>query len=270
HLLELPPGTRLLFTDNETNAPRVFDAGAQSRSRWVKDAFHRFVIGGERDAVNPEHVGTKACGWSRVEIDPGASYTLRMRLGPRTDHGQRTADRVIDSVIATRRAEADAFYASIHPKRATAEERNIQRQAFAGMLWNKQSYLFDVDVWLDGDNPNWPPPPHRHEGRNARWRHLNSMRILSMPDKWEYPWFAAWDLAFQSVVLALVDPHFAKEQLWLMLFEQFQHPNGQIPAYEWELSDLNPPVHAWAVWRVYNMDRIRGGVADRGLLEKCF
>jgi hypothetical protein len=172
--------------------------------------------------------------------------------------------------LETRRQEADDFYASIHPKSASEEERRVQRQAFAGMLWNKQSYLFDVDVWLDGDNPSSPPPEQRHFGRNRRWRHLNSMRVLSMPDAWEYPWFAAWDLAFHSVIFALIDGHFAKEQLWLMLFEQFQHPNGQIPAYEWEFSDLNPPVHAWAVWRVYNMDRIRSGAADRPFLERCF
>src|SRR5207248_6728756 len=171
-----------------------------------------------------------------------------------TDDDQRTTDNEIDETFAQRRAEADAYYASLHPPRASAEERNIQRQAFAGLLWSKQSYLYDVDVWLDGDDPHRSPPGSRHYGRNRHWRHLNSMRILSMPDKWEYPWFAAWDLAFHAVVLALIDAHFAKEQLWLMVFEQFQHPNGQIPAYEWEFSDLNPPVHAWAVWRVYNMD----------------
>jgi hypothetical protein len=264
HRLELPPGTRLLFTDNETNGPRVFGPAAQSRSAFTKEAFHRRIVDGDEGAVNPAMRGTKACGWLRVEIEPGQSYVMDMRLGG----GQALLP--VPQVIAQRRVEADEFYQSLYPKSATPEEKNIQRQAFAGLLWTKQSYLFDVDVWLDGDDPNWPPPPQRHEGRNARWRHLNSMRILSMPDKWEYPWFAAWDLAFQSVVLALVDPHFAKEQLWLMLFEQFQHPNGQIPAYEWEFSDLNPPVHAWAVWRVYNMDRIRGGVADRAFLEKCF
>src|SRR5438105_5500724 len=269
HRLELPPGTRLLFTDNETNGPRVFGPGAQSRSAFTKEAFHRRIVDGDEGAVKPAMRGTKACGWLRVEIEPGQSYAMDMRL----ECGGHAAAHDSGSVAAAlhkRRAEADEFYESLHPKTATPEEKNIQRQAFAGLLWSKQSYLFDVDVWLDGDDPNWPPPPQRHEGRNARWRHLNSMRILSMPDKWEYPWFAAWDLAFQSVVLALVDPHFAKEQLWLMLFEQFQHPNGQIPAYEWEFSDLNPPVHAWAVWRVYNMDRIRGGAADRAFLEKCF
>jgi len=146
----------------------------------------------------------------------------------------------------------------------------VQRQALAGMLWTKQIYLFDVTTWLDGDNPESPPPESRKYKRNKHWRHLNSMRVLSMPDKWEYPWFAAWDLAFHCVPLALVDPEFAKEQLWLLLFEQFQHPNGQIPAYEWEYSDLNPPVHAWAVWRVYHVARKRQGKGDRDFLEKCF
>ena len=138
------------------------------------------------------------------------------------------------------------------------------------MLWSKQIYLYDVHLWLDGDNPHWPPPASRCHIRNTHWHHLNSLRVLAMPDKWEYPWFAAWDLAFHCVTLALVDAEFAKEQLWLLLFEQFQHPNGQIPAYEWEFSDLNPPVHAWAVWRVYNMDRLRSGRADRLFLERCF
>jgi hypothetical protein len=273
HLLEFPAGTELLFTDNETNGPRVWGEGAQSRSRYVKDAFHRRIAGGEHDAVNPDHAGTKACGWQRVEIEPGASHSMSMRLGPSVAPSaapsSTSLEQLIADVIALRRDEADDFYAAIHPPRATPEERNVQRQAFAGLLWSKQSYLLDVDIWLDGDDPKWPPPAERQHGRNQRWRHLNSMRILAMPDKWEYPWFAAWDLAFHAVVLALIDAHFAKEQLWLMLFEQFQHPNGQIPAYEWEFSDLNPPVHAWAVWRVYNMDRIRNG-ADRPFLEKCF
>jgi hypothetical protein len=268
-VLELPPGGERLFTDNETNGPRVFGSNATSRSAFVKDAFHRCIVHHEQGAVNPSRMGTKACGWTRFDIEPGQSAVMRMVLRP-DDQRTTTNDQQIDALIAQRKSEADEFYASIHPPRATAEERNIQRQAFAGVLWSKQSYLYDVDVWLDGDSSSSPPPPSRQRARNSHWRHLNSMRILSMPDKWEYPWFAAWDLAFQSVVLALVDAHFAKEQLWLMLFEQFQHPNGQIPAYEWEFSDLNPPVHAWAVWRVYNMDRIRSGKADHAFLEKCF
>ncbi|HEX7153741.1 MAG TPA: glucosidase [Thermoanaerobaculia bacterium] len=272
HVLEYPKEARGLFTDNETNVASVY--GIAPQHPFVKDAFHRFIVNGEQGAVNPEQRGTKACVWQRYEVDPGASVTMELTLRPdssesHSSYTSHSSHRVAET-IATRRAEADAFYATIHKPRATAEERNIQRQALAGMLWNKQSYLFDVDVWLDGDNPNWPPPPNRQQGRNSRWRHLNSMRILSMPDKWEYPWFATWDLAFHAVVLALVDCDFAKEQLWIMLFEQFQHPNGQIPAYEWEFSDLNPPVQAWAVWRIYNMDRIRNGRADREFLERCF
>ena len=172
--------------------------------------------------------------------------------------------------MAARRAEADEFYSAIHPRGASDDERRIQRQALAGVLWTKQSYLFDVNVWLDGDDPNHPPPPSRHTIRNQHWRHLNSLRIMSVPDKWEYPWFAAWDLAFHCVALALVDSRYAMDQLWVLLFEQFQHPNGQLPAYEWDFSDTNPPVHAWAVWRVYNMARIRTGRADRDFLERCF
>jgi len=186
-----------------------------------------------------------------------------------SDDGNASLSEV-DSVITRARREADEFYQTIHPKGATEDECRIQRQAFAGMMWSKQNYIFDVDQWLKGDNPKLPPPESRNHIRNQHWRHLNSMRVLSMPDKWEYPWFAAWDLAFHTVAIAIIDPDFAKQQLWLMLFEQFQHPNGQIPAYEWEFSDLNPPVHPWAVWRVYNMDRIRSGTADRAFLERCF
>jgi hypothetical protein len=256
-----------LFTNNETNAPRVWGAGAQSRSPFVKDAFHRYVIGSEQ-CVNPAHVGTKAClHYAARNVPAGDSIVLNLRLSDKVLK-QPLAD--VEKIIAERKAEADKFYDSIHPAKASEDERRVQRQAFAGMLWSKQIYFYDVDVWLNGDNPDCPPPDSRRHGRNTRWQHLNSMRVLSMPDKWEYPWFAAWDLAFHCAPLALVDSEFAKEQLWLLLFEQFQHPNGQIPAYEWEFSDLNPPVHAWAVWRVYNMDRIRSGKADRRFLERCF
>ncbi len=255
-----------LFTDNETNAPRVWGGGAQSRKPFVKDAFHRHIINGE-DCVNPEQRGTKACVHYRLDVPAGESVVVRLRL---TDKASKNPLADVDKVVAQKRAEADEFYEEIQPAKATADEKLIQRQALAGMLWSKQIYIYDINVWLDGDNPNWPPPESRRRQRNTRWLHLNSMRVLSMPDKWEYPWFAAWDLAFHCVPLALVDAEFAKEQLWLLLFEQFQHPNGQIPAYEWEFSDLNPPVHAWAVWRIYNMDRIRNGRADRQFLEKCF
>ncbi|HYE14064.1 MAG TPA: hypothetical protein VD968_06455, partial [Pyrinomonadaceae bacterium] len=203
----------------------------------------------------------------RQNVPAGGSVVLRLRL---TDGEPIDPLADVDRVVEERRREADEFYAALHPPGATEDERRVQRQALAGMLWTKQIYIYDVHLWLDGDNPDWPPPDSRRRLRNHRWLHLNSMRVMSMPDKWEYPWFAAWDLAFHCVPLALVDPEFAKEQLWLLLFEQFQHPNGQLPAYEWEFSDLNPPVHAWAVWRVYNMDRLRSGKADRLFLEKCF
>jgi mannosylglycerate hydrolase MGH1-like protein len=256
-----------LFTNNETNAERVWRAAAQSNSPYVKDAFHRYVIAGEQ-CLNPAETGTKACLHYRdLSVPAGGSVIIDLRL---TDREMKRPLADVGKVIAQRRAEADEFYESIHPPKANEDERRIQRQALAGMLWGKQIYFYDIDVWLNGDNPNWPPPESRRHGRNTRWLHLNSMRVLSMPDKWEYPWFAAWDLAFHCVPLALVDPEFAKEQLWLLLFEQYQHPNGQIPAYEWEFSDLNPPVHAWAVWRIYNMDRIRSGKADRNFLEQCF
>ena len=257
-------GGQLLFTYNENNAERLY--GTRSRRPSVKDAFHRHVIHGE-DCVNAEGVGTKACLHYRRVVPGHGRLVLRMRLTP--DRPERPlAD--VDAVVDRRKGEADEFYAAIQPARATADEKLVQRQAFAGMLWSKQIYLFDVHDWLEGDNPKSPPAASRRRIRNVHWRHLNSMRVLSMPDKWEYPWFAAWDLAFHCSPLAIVDPEFAKEQLWLLLFEQFQHPSGQIAAYEWEFSDLNPPVQAWAVWRIYNMDRIRSGKADRVFLEKCF
>jgi len=254
---------RALFTNNET---RTHPDNASGASRWVKDAFHRFIVYGE-DCVNPEECGTKACLDYSFVVQPGSSVTVRLRL-----RADSIANPIggIDETIAERKAEADEFYGAIHPPKATDDERRIQRQALAGLLWSKQIYLFDVDQWLQGHKAKGMSREAVSQLRNARWRHVNSMRIILMPDKWEYPWFAAWDLAFHCVALALIDGHLAKEQLWLMLFEQFQHPNGQIPAYEWEFSDLNPPVHAWACWRVYNMDRIRSGSADRSWLERCF
>jgi len=263
--LYAPAGGQLLFTNNETNTQRLY--GTPSASPYVKDAFHRAIVHGDTEAVNPDQTGTKACLHYRCEVPAGGSVELHLRLSP--DILDKPLSNVAN-IIQQRRAEADEFYSAIHPPKATADEKLVQRQAFAGLLWSKQSYLFDVNLWLEGDNPSAPPPQSRLAIRNRHWRHLNSMRILSMPDKWEYPWFAAWDLAFHTIPFALIDPEFAKEQLFLMLFEQFQHPNGQIPAYEWEFSDLNPPVHAWAVWRVYNADKDRTGIADREFLEKCF
>jgi len=260
-------GGEMLFTNNETNPWRAPVIGAPAPRPYYKDAFHRYVVNGEEGAINDSRTGTKSCFRYQHVVPAGGSVVVKMRL---TTEQLSSPLEGVDQIIAERLAEADEFYNFIQPPNATDDERRIQRQAFAGLLWTKQFYMYDVHRWLDGDDPNNPPPESRYETRNAHWQHVNSMRILSMPDKWEYPWFAAWDLAFQAIALALIDAEFAKEQLWLMLFEQFQHPNGQLPAYEWEFSDLNPPVHAWACWRVYNMDRIRSGRADRDWLEKCF
>jgi hypothetical protein len=262
-----PPDGEPLFTDNETNCERCYGPPAKSASPYTKDAFHRFIVGGDRAAINPARSGTKACLHYSATIPARGSHVWRFRL---------TQDRLddplaeVDAIAALRKAEADEFYEAVHPPNAAADERLVQRQALAGMLWTKQIYLFDVHQWLNGDDPRHPPPEGRRFIRNTHWRHLNSMRVLSMPDGWEYPWFAAWDLAFHAVALALVDPDFAEENLWVLLFEQFQHPNGQLPAYEWEFSDVNPPVHAWACLRVYMMRKERTGTGDRAFLERCF
>ena len=254
-----------LFTDNETNTQLLY--GVPNLHPHCKDAFHRAIVGGELEAVNPHRRGTKACLHYQYVVPASESVVVRLRLAPEPMEKPLLE---VEEIVRRRHLEADEFYAAIHPPKATEDEKLVQRQALAGLLWTKQIYLFDVNTWLEGDDTRLPPPASRLWNRNKHWRHLNSMRVLSMPDKWEYPWFAAWDLAFHAVALALIDPEFAKEQLFLMLFEQFQHPSGQIPAYEWEFSDLNPPVHAWAVWRVYNMDRSRSGKGDRDFLEKCF
>ena len=261
------PSAPVLFTDNETNGERVYGRGHTSRKPHTKDAFHRMLCEGDASTVRPDGRGTKAALHYKHVVPARGSVSLRLRFT-----GKPTREPLVhvDSIIAERKAEADAYFDELAPKGATADEKLVQRRAIAGLLWTKQSYLFDVARWLDGDNEDFPPPASRKQIRNAHWRHLNSMRVMSMPDKWEYPWFAAWDLAFHCIALALVDARFAKDQLWVLLFEQFQHPSGQLPAYEWEFGDLNPPVHAWAVWRVYNMDRVRNGKSDREWLERCF
>ena len=261
-----PPKGVSLFTNNETHMERVVSPEIKSRSPFVKDAFHRYIINKEQ-CINPEKKGTKCGLHYTVDIEPSKSETLLFRFS------NIPLDHPLDSIeerFSKRIRETNEFYDAIHPENATKEERMIQRQAFAGMLWNKQTYLFDVNLWLNGDNPKNPPDPHRKFIRNKNWRHLNSMRVMSMPDTWEYPWFAAWDLAFQSVTFSLIDIEFAKSQLLMLLFEQFQHPNGQIPAYEWEFSDLNPPVHAWAVLEVYHMEKKKWGSTDTIFLKKCF
>ncbi len=261
-----PVGGEILFTDNETNNERVFSDPFNTRSPYVKDAFHRHIIHNEA-CVNLEEKGTKTGLHYTSIIPPGDSITLCFRLTP-TPMDNPLQD--VEEIIEKRITEADQYYESIHPPKASKEERMIQRQALAGMLWSKQSYFFDVNLWLDGDNPKYPPVRDRAFSRNKHWRHLNSMRIISMPDKWEYPWFAAWDLAFHAVTLALIDIDFAKDQVLLLLLEQFQHPNGQIPAYEWEYSDLNPPILSWAALEVYQIEQKKWGKKDIVFLKKCF
>lgn len=261
--LYAPSSGEVLFTDNETRGIYI----TKNRPPYFKDAFHRYIIHNQVDAVNPQHTGTKSCLHYVFEIAPGKSAILRLRL---SDHKMQNALKDVDQVIQSRKDEADEFYNSIYPAHATLEEKNIQRQAFAGMIWTKQIYLFDVNLWLKGDNTYYPPPASRKGIRNSHWRHLNSMRILSMPDKWEYPYFCAWDQAFHCVTFGLIDIRFAKEQLWLLLFDQFQHPNGQIPACEWDFSVMNPPVQSWAILRVFYLEKERFGHSDINFLKKCF
>ncbi|MBU6281588.1 glucosidase [bacterium] len=266
------PGSdpQILFTENETNHERLF--GSPNRTPFVKDAFHRFVVGGERGAVNPAARGTKAAAWYRLSIPGGESRTLRLRL-----RSTRAEDRVagdafadFDETFSLRRREADEFHASLLPEGTRPDLRLVQRRALAGLLWNKQFYHYDVRHWLRGDPAQPAPPPERRRGRNREWGHLNACDVLSMPDTWEYPWFASWDLAFHCVPLALVDPDFAKRQIDLLLREWFQHPNGQLPAYEWAFGDVNPPVLAWAAWRVYRTEQAVRGTKDRAFLERTF
>ncbi len=250
------------FTNNDTRFP-----GQEKPGEHYKDAFHKKVIE-QKEAIHPENKGSKACiRYDFPSIDPGKSVTIYLKL---TDKKSAKPLGDIEKIIALRKEEADEFYDQIHPKKATKEERAIQRQAWAGLCWNKQIYLFDVNLWLKGDSRRFPPPSSHGIIRNVHWRHLNSMRILSMPDKWEYPWFAAWDQAYHCIAWSLIDLSFAKEQLWLLLFDQFQHPNGQIPSYEWEFSDLNPPIQGWVALKLYFQEKEKMGKGDRDFLEKCF
>ncbi len=204
------------------------------------------MIHGHADAVNPAGHGTKAAFHHRLIVPAGEAVTLRLRLTAETEAPARAFGQGFDETFAERIEEADAFYAARLPERTTADERAVARQAYAGLLWSKQFYHYVITHWLDGDPAQPPPPPSRRQGRNNDWRHLYNRDVISMPDKWEYPWYAAWDLAFHMVPFARIDPEFAKDQLMLFLREWYMHPNGQMPAYEFALSDVNPPVHAWA------------------------
>ena len=273
HIIGQAP--ELLFTDNDTNARRLY--GHNDAPGYFKDAFHECVIRGNEAAVNPQQTGTKAGVLHKLSIAAGKSAQMRLRLvnvgrasrlssgpgngasasvrSPRAGETPALLRADFDAIIAQRRREADEFYADLQQDIPDADARNVQRQAFAGMIWSKQFFYYDVPEWIRGDANQPPPPAGRKWGRNREWLHLNNAEIISMPDKWEYPWYAAWDLAFHCLPLALVDADFAKSQLVLLTREWYMHPNGQLPAYEWAFGDVNPPVHAWATWRVFQMDR---------------
>jgi hypothetical protein len=265
----------LLFTENETNTQRIF--GVPSRLPYVKDGINNYIVQGRRDAVNPVQTGTKASPHFRQTIDPSGRFVVRLRLtdvkptelasayggdGPFGGH--------FDEVLRLREREADEFYAAITPPALDADEASVMRQALAGMLWTKQFYLYDVDKWLEERGSDPFKPSRKLSPRNDQWHHMYNGDVISMPDKWEYPWYAAWDLAFHVLALSLVDPDFAKQQLSLMLRERYMHPNGQIPAYEWNFGDVNPPVHAWSAIFTYRLEAAQTGRGDRDWLKGCF
>ena len=257
----------LLFTENESNVRKLFNA--ENPSPYVKDAFHDHVVHGQAGAINARGTGTKVAAHRVLDLAPGETAIMRTRLYAEGEKPPQAFGDRFAATLAGRRQEAAEFYAVVLPGGVSEEERNVARQAFAGLLWSKQFYHYIVKDWLEGDADQPPPPAARRTGRNSDWPHLYNRDIISMPDKWEYPWFAAWDLAFHMIPLARIDPHFAKEQLNLFLREWYMHPSGQIPAYEWNFSDVNPPVHAWACWRVYKMTGPRGG-RDRLFLARVF
>jgi len=254
-----------LFAENETNARRHWGFDSPG---FFKDGFHDRIVHGNVHAVNPAHTGTKSAFWMPTQVPAKSSVTLRLRLTnrilvkPFTHFGE---------LIERRRLEAEEYYEEVQKGIESDDERLVHRQAFAGLIWSKQFYYLDIPEWLDGDKAQVPPPANRRGGRNREWRHLSNADIISMPDKWEYPWYAAWDLAFHCLPFAVIDPEFAKRQLLLLTRERYMHPNGQIPAYEWAFGDVNPPVHAWAAWRVYQIDRkVSGHMGDRDFLERVF
>jgi hypothetical protein len=273
-----------LFTENETNSARIHNY--PNGQQFVKDAFHEYVVHGRTDAVNPQNTGTKFAAHHVLEIEPGASQVVRLRLSAVAGRGEASSGRDgaperpgstlpatafvnFDEIFGQRVKEADEFYDAVIPSEMDGDAKKVARQGYAGLLWSKQFYHYSVREWLSGDPAQPAPPPERHFGRNREWMHLFNRDVISMPDKWEYPWFAAWDLAFHMIPFSKIDPDFAKKQLILFLREWYMHPNGQIPAYEFAFGDVNPPVHAWAAWRVYKMTGPRGR-RDTAFLESVF
>ncbi len=265
-LLYADGASRILFTDNDTNK-RALGWNVDNERPCTKDAFHRAIVKGETNATNPREEGTKVGAVYELELDKGQSATIRLRF---RDSVEDKPFDDFDATFATRKEEADAFWNAIMPAGMTDDARRVFRQGAAGLLWSKQFYHFDVERWLRGDPKSPPPPAERRDGKNAEWTHLFNSEVLSMPDKWEYPWYAAWDLAFHSIPIALFDPELAKQQLHLLTREWYMHPNGQLPAYEWAFGDVNPPVHAWAAERVYQIERRMTSRSDRNFLESVF
>jgi hypothetical protein len=257
----------LLFTGNDTNVQRLW--GIEGGPAYAKDGINDYIVHGAKDAVNPQQTGTKAAAHYRLALAAGEEVVVRLRLCD-SEFKEKVAFSGFDQAFAARQREADEFYDTVIPHDLSADARNVMRQGFAGMLWSKQFYHYVIKDWLEGDPGNPTPPAERQNGRNHEWKHLYNSDVISMPDKWEYPWYAAWDLSFHCIPLALVDSSFAKEQLILLLREWYLHPNGQLPAYEWAFGDVNPPVHAWAAWRVYKIDKKRRGKGDREFLKRVF
>jgi hypothetical protein len=258
----------MLFTENESNAERLF--GKPNRTPYVKDAFHRLLIGGETAAVNPAGAGTKAAAHYPFSVPAGGSVTVRVRLAAAPLGVSSVSGNDFDAIVEKRRGEADAFYAAVLPAPLSEDERTVARQAIAGMLWSKQHYFFDLDSWLAGHGSNPVYDSRESNTRNVQWFHMVNDDVISMPDKWEYPWYAAWDLAFHTLPLAIVDLDFAKQQLVLMLRDVYMHPSGQLPAYEWNFGDVNPPVHAWATLSIYHLEQVRNGAGDVEFLRQAF
>ncbi|MEX2300650.1 MAG: glucosidase [Bryobacterales bacterium] len=257
----------LLFTENETNFQRLY--GVDNGAVFAKDGINNYVVHGAAEAVNPREQGTKAAAHYVLQLAAGETATVRLRLIDSATKGEPFGP-AFDEIFSDRITEADEFYETVIPKTLSADGRNVMRQSLAGVLWSKQFYHYVVRDWLNGDPASPPPPAERTHGRNCDWNHVYNADVISMPDKWEYPWYAAWDLAFHCVPIALVDSDFAKEQLKLLLREWYMHPNGQLPAYEWAFGDVNPPVHAWAAWRVYKIEQKRRGTGDLGFLKCVF
>jgi len=256
----------LLFTDNRTNRKKLYNS--KSKHKYFKDGINDYVVDGDKKTINPEQKGTKASGHYKIELKAGDSKEIRVRLSKGTE---TPTFEDFDEVFNSRLEDADEFYGGIQKDVTDKEHQNIQRQSYAGLMWSKQFYYYDIKEWLDGDSGRTAPPEERKDGRNSNWMHLHNTDIISMPDTWEYPWYAAWDLAFHTIPIARIDVEFAKEQLLVMLKTNYQHPNGQIPAYEWNFGDVNPPVHAWAVLRVFHIDKKqKGNDGDHKFLEKCF